>query len=70
MTAVWEQSLESGGVFTHSMERFFSAILAFINIAAVWQEYGQSLESLWLLPDWLPLPTAARANQPKISILI
>jgi len=30
----------------------------------VWQEYVQSLESSWLLPDWLTLPTASRATQP------
>lgn len=42
MAAVWEQSLESGGVFTQSKARLFSAILTVFNIAAVWEEYGKS----------------------------
>jgi len=60
--AVWEQSLESGGVFTHSMARVFSSHTHRCQCRGVWQEYGQRLESSWLLPGWLPLPIAARVT--------
>jgi len=41
MAAVWEQSLESGGVYTHSMaESLLSHTV--VNVEAAWQEYGQS----------------------------
>jgi len=56
--------------------RVFSAIVTVVNVEAVWQEYGLSLEQggnrcihppglepSWLSPDWMPLPTAARATQ-------
>jgi len=48
MVTVWEQSLESGGGFTHSMARVFSqsAILTVVNV----EEYGKSMERVWPKP--------------------
>ena len=66
MATVWEQSLESGGVYSNSMASLLSHTHR-CQCRGVWQEYGQSLESSWLLPDWLPLPTAARVIQPGVG---
>jgi len=38
--AVWEQSLESSGVFTHSMAKSLPSNTTVVNVEAVWKVYG------------------------------
>jgi len=69
MSIMWEQSLESGGVFAQSMARVSSAILTVVNV----EEYDKSMARVWptsrihlAFTCLVALPTAARATRPGV----